>query len=162
MYVDRSRNVYTDASYADRERFSLSRRRVRGVYTGEKETERGGKKRKKCSVEHGQWFIVLSKRQWQCVGVFRISSLTKFVVQQWSGKLKKYLKRIKLSSISFFFSGSVLFHSHVLHNPCIFFYIFNKFFSISSSKYEKKSSLIFEYNINDRVSQATSYLSFNG
>lgn len=28
MYVDRSRNVYTDASYADRERFSLSRRRV--------------------------------------------------------------------------------------------------------------------------------------
>lgn len=63
MYVDRSRNVYTDASYADRERFSLSRRRVRGVYTGEKETERGGKKRKKCSVEHGQWFIVLSKRQ---------------------------------------------------------------------------------------------------
>ena len=39
MYVDRSRNVYTDASYADRERFSLSRRRVRGVYTGEKETD---------------------------------------------------------------------------------------------------------------------------
>lgn len=46
MYVDRSRNVYTDASYADRERFSLSRRRVRGIYTGEKETERGEKKEK--------------------------------------------------------------------------------------------------------------------
>lgn len=50
MYVDRSRNVYTDASYADRERFSLSRRRV-CAYVREK-------KKKKEKMQCRTWPMV--------------------------------------------------------------------------------------------------------
>lgn len=83
MYVDRSRNVYTDASYADRERFSLSRRRV-CAYVREK-------KKRKNAVSNMANGSLFSQTDNDSVWVFRISSLTKFhVVQQWSGKLKKY------------------------------------------------------------------------
>lgn len=84
MYVDRSRNVYTDASYADRERFSLSRRHV-CAYVREK------KKKRKNAVSNMANGSLFSQTDNDSVWVFRISSLTKFhVVQQWSGKLKKY------------------------------------------------------------------------
>lgn len=134
MYVDRSRNVYTDASYADRERFSLSRRRV-CAYVREK------KKKKKCSVEHGQWFIVLSNRQWQCVGLSNLvaDEISCRSTMEW--KIEKILIRLKRLNYRRFLS---FFRKHSL-SPiyCIIIY-FNKFFTIFSSKlkHERKSSLI--------------------
>lgn len=99
------------------------------------------KKKKKCSVEHGQWFIVLSNRQWQCVGLSNLvaDEISCRSTMEW--KIEKILIRLKRLNYRRFLS---FFRKHSL-SPiyCIIIY-FNKFFSIFSSKlkHERKSSLI--------------------